>query len=81
MTLDMIDDSIRHGAVVGDPDDALVQVKRWEAAGVDQFCLGVGTATKDQMMETIRLFGEHIIPKIDTDPMHRTARMRQAATG
>jgi hypothetical protein len=30
-------------------------------------------------METIRLFGEHIIPKIDTDPVHRTTRFRKTA--
>jgi hypothetical protein len=23
--------------------------------------------------------GEHVIPKIDTDPVHRTTRMREAA--
>jgi hypothetical protein len=23
--------------------------------------------------------GEHVIPKIDTDPVHRTSRMREAA--
>jgi hypothetical protein len=31
------------------------------------------------MLETIRLFGEHIIPKLDTDPVHRTTRLRDAA--
>ncbi len=25
--------------------------------------------------------GEHVIPKIDTDPVHRTTRMRDAAAG
>ena len=27
----------------------------------------------------IRLMGEHVIPKIDTDPMHSTTRYRDAA--
>ena len=27
----------------------------------------------------IELIGEHVIPKIDTDPVHRTTRMREAA--
>jgi hypothetical protein len=27
----------------------------------------------------IRLMGEHVIPKIDTDPVHRTTRFREAA--
>jgi len=32
-------------------------------------------------METIRLLGEHVIPKLDTDPVHRTTRFREAAAG
>jgi hypothetical protein len=27
----------------------------------------------------IRLMGEHVIPKIDTDPVHRSSRFRDAA--
>jgi hypothetical protein len=30
-------------------------------------------------MNSIRLIGEHVIPKIDTDPVHRTTRFRTAA--
>jgi alkanesulfonate monooxygenase SsuD/methylene tetrahydromethanopterin reductase-like flavin-dependent oxidoreductase (luciferase family) len=30
-------------------------------------------------LEMVRLMGEHVIPKIDTDPVHRTTRMREAA--
>jgi hypothetical protein len=29
--------------------------------------------------ETIRLVGEHVIPKFDPDPVHRTTRFRDAA--
>ena len=36
-------------------------------------------ATHEQDLETIRLMGEHVIPKIDTDPVHRTTRYRRAA--
>ena len=66
-------------AIVGDPDDALAQVKRWEAVGVDQFLMLRGTKTKQQALDMIRLMGEHVIPKIDTDPVHRTTRFRDAA--
>jgi alkanesulfonate monooxygenase SsuD/methylene tetrahydromethanopterin reductase-like flavin-dependent oxidoreductase (luciferase family) len=69
------------GAVIGDPDDALEQCRRWEAAGADQLVFGVGTAEKPWMLETIRLLGEHVIPKLDTDPVHRTTRLREAAAG
>jgi hypothetical protein len=30
-------------------------------------------------LETIEMFGRHVIPKIDKDPVHRTARFRNAA--
>lgn len=69
------------GMLVGDPDDALAQAKRWEAAGADQLVFGTGMATQEQMLETIRLIGEHIIPKIDKDPEFRSDRMRNAAAG
>jgi alkanesulfonate monooxygenase SsuD/methylene tetrahydromethanopterin reductase-like flavin-dependent oxidoreductase (luciferase family) len=68
------------GAVIcGSPDDALEQCRRWESSGADQLVFGVGTATKEDTLEMIRLMGEHVIPKIDTDPVHRTSRMRDAA--
>jgi hypothetical protein len=70
---------LQAGGIIGDPDDALAQCKRWEAAGADQLVFGVGTAEKAWTLETIRLIGEHIIPKIDTDPVHRTTRLREVA--
>ena len=36
-------------------------------------------ATQEETLETIRLMGEHVIPKIDTDPVHRTSRFRREA--
>jgi alkanesulfonate monooxygenase SsuD/methylene tetrahydromethanopterin reductase-like flavin-dependent oxidoreductase (luciferase family) len=70
------------GAVIcGDPDEALAQCKRWEASGADQLVFGVGCASKEDTLEMIRLMGEHVIPKIDTDPVHRTTRFRDAAAG
>ena len=70
------------GAVIcGDPAEALEQCQRWEAAGCDQLIFGTGTATVDDTLEMIQLMGEHVIPKIDTDPVHRTSRMRAAAAG
>ncbi len=68
------------GAVVcGDPDEALAQCRRWEAAGCDQLVFGSGMASLEDELETIRIIGEYIIPKIDTDPVHRTDRFRDAA--
>ena len=67
------------GAVIcGDPAEALEQCKRWEAAGADQLVFGVGTAKKQDTLDMIQLMGEHVIPKIDTDPEHRSSRMRDS---
>ncbi len=78
-TPETLEHSIVAGAIIGDPDDALAQCRRWEAAGADQLVFGIGTATKEQSLEMVRLMGEHVIPKLDPDPVHRTTRMRQAA--
>ena len=67
------------GLVLGTPDDALETCRRWEAAGADQLVFGVGMTRQEEMLETIRLIGEHVIPRIDKDPEHRTTRMRNNA--
>lgn len=68
------------GALIcGDPDEALEQCRRWESAGADQLVFGIGTTTREETLKTIELLGKHVIPKIDTDPVHRTTRQRDAA--
>jgi hypothetical protein len=49
---------------IGDRDTAIEYVKKLEAAGVtDVMCLiQMGTLTQDQQLETIRIFGEEVIP-------------------
>ncbi|AIA04201.1 MULTISPECIES: LLM class flavin-dependent oxidoreductase [Streptomyces] len=66
--------------ICGDPDEVLRQCKRWEQAGADQLSFGlpIGVSREDTL-NSIKLIGEHVIPKIDTDPVHRTTRFRQAA--
>ncbi|MBW0114677.1 LLM class flavin-dependent oxidoreductase [Pseudonocardia abyssalis] len=68
-------------AIVGDPDDAVAQIRRWEATGADQFLMLRGVKSKEETLRMIKLMGEHVIPKFDTDPVHRTTRLRQAAAG
>ena len=50
---------------IGDPDTAIAYVQRLEEAGCDDvMCLiQMGTLTQDQQLETIRLWGERVIPK------------------
>jgi alkanesulfonate monooxygenase SsuD/methylene tetrahydromethanopterin reductase-like flavin-dependent oxidoreductase (luciferase family) len=70
------------GALIcGDPDQALEQCRRWESAGADQLVFGVGCASVADTLEMIELMGEHVIPKIDTDPVHRTTKLREAWKG
>jgi alkanesulfonate monooxygenase SsuD/methylene tetrahydromethanopterin reductase-like flavin-dependent oxidoreductase (luciferase family) len=67
--------------LAGNPDDALAQCQRWESAGTDQLVIGVGPGSHEATIETLRLLGEHVIPKLDRDPVHRTTRFREAAAG
>jgi alkanesulfonate monooxygenase SsuD/methylene tetrahydromethanopterin reductase-like flavin-dependent oxidoreductase (luciferase family) len=67
--------------IVGDPDEALQQCQRWADTGVDQIVFGIGPAPLEDTLEMIRLMGEHVIPKLDPDPVHKTTRLRDAAAG
>jgi len=67
------------GSMFGTPDQVLDACQRWADAGVDQLVFGIGPAPQEETLETIRLIGEHIIPKLDKDPVHRTTRFRDAA--
>jgi alkanesulfonate monooxygenase SsuD/methylene tetrahydromethanopterin reductase-like flavin-dependent oxidoreductase (luciferase family) len=80
-TPDQIPYAREQGGIVGDPDHALEQCRRWQEAGADQLVFGVGSAEHEDTLEMIRLMGEHVIPKIDTDPVHRTTKFREAAAG
>ena len=69
-------------ATVGPASWDLGVLEQMIAAGTDVFRLNFSHAGPDkqaQTIETIRLFGEHVIPKVDPDPVHRTTKMRQAA--
>jgi alkanesulfonate monooxygenase SsuD/methylene tetrahydromethanopterin reductase-like flavin-dependent oxidoreductase (luciferase family) len=61
------------------PDNVLETAKRWEAAGVDQLVWSPINLTREEGLESIRLLGEHVIAKLDTDPVHRTTRFKQQA--
>jgi hypothetical protein len=40
---------------------------------------GIGPSSQESTLETIRLIGEHVIPKLDKDPKHSTDRYRESA--
>lgn len=64
----------------GDPDEIVEQVRRYQAVGCDQLVFGMPLDMPFELaIETVRLFGDHVIPKFDPDSLHRTTRMRQQA--
>jgi alkanesulfonate monooxygenase SsuD/methylene tetrahydromethanopterin reductase-like flavin-dependent oxidoreductase (luciferase family) len=67
------------GVVLGDPDMALEQCKRWESSGIDQLVFGIGPAPIEDTIRTIELLGKYVIPKVDTDPVVSTTRYRESA--
>jgi alkanesulfonate monooxygenase SsuD/methylene tetrahydromethanopterin reductase-like flavin-dependent oxidoreductase (luciferase family) len=80
-TLQDIDERIEQGFLVcGDPDECAQQVKAAADAGIDQLAFGIEIGMPfEAAAETLRLFGDHVIPKFDTDPVHRSTRWREAA--
>jgi len=55
----------QNGISVGDPDDVLATVRRFEAAGFDQLCLiprPGHTQSFEQTTESMRTFGHHVLP-------------------
>ena len=49
---------------IGDPDDCIRFLERYEESGVDEIMplFQVGPITHEEVMTTLRLFGEHVIP-------------------
>jgi hypothetical protein len=51
--------------------------------GVDQIVTGPNChpfRTQEESLRSLRLFGAEVIPRFDKDPVHRTTRMREAAS-
>ena len=58
----------------------MAQAQRYESVGADQLVFGLPLDMPfDAALESIELFGQHVIPKLDPDPVHRTTRFRQNA--
>jgi alkanesulfonate monooxygenase SsuD/methylene tetrahydromethanopterin reductase-like flavin-dependent oxidoreductase (luciferase family) len=67
---------------VGDPDDCRRVCQMYDDIGVDQLAFAplVTTMTYEQAVSSFALFGREVLPGLDTDPVHRTVRMREAAS-
>jgi alkanesulfonate monooxygenase SsuD/methylene tetrahydromethanopterin reductase-like flavin-dependent oxidoreductase (luciferase family) len=77
-TMEEIDWRINEGYLLcGDPDEVVEQVARYQDLGIDQLVFGMPLdLPQEQALETIRLFGEHVIPKFDTSASFRSDGFR-----
>lgn len=64
----------------GSPDEVLEQIKKYEEVGADQIVFGLPVDMPlDAAIESVTLFGQHVLPHFDKDPVHRSSRFRDAA--
>ena len=68
-------------SLCGNPEEVCEQVVAYQDVGCDQLVFGVPDEgyTHEQTIEMIEVFGDHVIPEFDTDPVHSTTRYREAA--
>lgn len=81
VTAEQLDAAIEHGhAAVGTPDEAIRSLQNYVDIGADQISFGTMSTDLpiDIALESYEVFGREIIPQFDTDPVHRTTRLREA---
>jgi alkanesulfonate monooxygenase SsuD/methylene tetrahydromethanopterin reductase-like flavin-dependent oxidoreductase (luciferase family) len=68
--------------VVGDPEQCMEKVLRYESLGVDQLICYVqfGTLPHESVMRTIQLMGEHVIPELDKRSTKQTISVPAASS-
>ncbi|MCB0997084.1 MAG: LLM class flavin-dependent oxidoreductase [Acidimicrobiales bacterium] len=66
--------------MVGSPEECAAVCEEYEKAGADVLAVAQTCTTLpiDIIVESTELFGEQVIPAFDTDPVHRTTRLREA---
>jgi alkanesulfonate monooxygenase SsuD/methylene tetrahydromethanopterin reductase-like flavin-dependent oxidoreductase (luciferase family) len=72
----------RRGVLVaGDPDECAASVQQYVDIGCDQIIFGIvgNGLPADVAVESMETFGKHVLPRFDTDLVHRTTRQREAA--
>jgi alkanesulfonate monooxygenase SsuD/methylene tetrahydromethanopterin reductase-like flavin-dependent oxidoreductase (luciferase family) len=81
-TAEQLEDRIASGQrIVGDPDECAAAVQKYADVGCDQIVFGVlaSSQPQDVALRSVELFGRHVQPRFDKDPVHSTTRMREAA--
>jgi alkanesulfonate monooxygenase SsuD/methylene tetrahydromethanopterin reductase-like flavin-dependent oxidoreductase (luciferase family) len=83
-TPEQLDRAIEAGVIaVGDPEECIATLRRYEAIGADQLAFGTFATdvSLDDAVEAYETFGTHVLPVFDTDPVHSTVRQREAQLG
>ncbi|MBI3782292.1 MAG: LLM class flavin-dependent oxidoreductase [Deltaproteobacteria bacterium] len=81
-TPEQLEERIASGQrIVGDPDECAKAVQQYADVGCDQIIFGILASTQPQDIarSSASLFGKHVIPRFDKDPVHSTTRHRLAA--
>jgi alkanesulfonate monooxygenase SsuD/methylene tetrahydromethanopterin reductase-like flavin-dependent oxidoreductase (luciferase family) len=79
--LEQVNKAIEMGAIaVGTPEEAINTMRKYEAIGADQ--VSFGSLSDDTpfaaAIESVETFGKFVLPEFDKDPVHSTARQREA---
>lgn len=83
-TAEQIDKEIKNRQIaVGDPDEVAAAVQRFADTGADQLSFGMLSSSMpiEVAEEAMSVFGKHVLPQFDKDPVHSTTRQRQAQIG
>jgi len=66
--------------VAGTPEEVRQRIEAYRTIGADQVAFGLPIGLPHEVaMEVVRCFGEEVLPHFDTDPVHRSDRMRYGA--
>ncbi len=50
------------GVIIGDPEDCVRQIKKFEAIGVQEILFGMDGIPHDKIMKSLELFGKYVMP-------------------
>jgi alkanesulfonate monooxygenase SsuD/methylene tetrahydromethanopterin reductase-like flavin-dependent oxidoreductase (luciferase family) len=80
-TLEEVEKRIKAGYLLcGSPDEVAEQLAHYKVAGADQIVFGLPIDMPlDAAIESVELFGKHVLPEYDKDPVHRSTKFREAA--
>ena len=77
---ELLDIGIENAMVpAGNPEEVARGVQAFADTGADQLVFGMSMLPLDLAIGSLELFGKEVLPQFDTDPEHRTTKMRNAA--